>query len=378
MPDADITRRRVWLRDAEGKARCYAVSVRNLFDQAGAVAGTRGVAQDVTAQDQHDAAIASALRRGELLEHITRQMHEEVLAPRMIRAILEALANALGAGGAVLLSSLSGLPAEMLRHAAGNPPEPVLRRIADPAHLRATAPLILDDAENHVILLCPAATRNGEQILLGLWRDRGQRAWDSDDRALVASIAGVIGVVLAHEAVQRQMALQGASDALTGLLNRRSFLAEMTRRINRSEHDARSCVLMLINLNNFKSVNEVWGYEAGDDCLRCFGAELRAIFRPTDLIARLGGDEFAVLMDGGDHFTAGERAEQLCHEAKLHFLHWAVGRKPAPCVSAGIAYRAPCSGEGIDSLMRRADLALSRVKPGGRGGWLVSHDEAIG
>lgn len=377
LPGPAETRRRVWLRNAGGEARCYAMSVRKLLSHTGDVEGARGVAQDVTAQDARESALATALRRGELLEHITRQMREEVSPRRMMRTILDALMNALGCGGVVLLNPLPRAPDEALLYTAGTTPPSVLSAMTDPGHFVSKVPLAVRSAENHAILLCPVFTRLGEQIVLALWRDATGRGWDDEDSRLASAIAVVAGVVFEHEAIGRQIELYACSDHLTGLLNRRAFIDEIERRINRSEHDGLPNVLIHVDIDNFRWINDFWGHLTGDDCLRRFGATIRSIFRPTDLIARLGGDEFAVFMDGGDQFTAAERTEHLCCEARLRFFRDLAGQHE-PCLGAsvGIAYRAPGSGEGIDSLMRRADLALSQIKRNTPGGWLVSQDEA--
>jgi diguanylate cyclase (GGDEF)-like protein len=83
-------------------------------------------------------------------------------------------------------------------------------------------------------------------------------------------------------------------------------------------------------------------------------------------------------MDGSDQFTAAERAEQLCQEVKSMLAHLANGKEPDLGASIGMACRSACSGEGTDSLIRRADLAMYQVKRNGKGRWLVSQEDPIG
>ncbi len=88
----------------------------------GACTGMRGVARDVTAQETEDAKVTAALRRGEVVEHILWQMRQEVLAPRMMQAVLEGLSAALGAAGAVVLDLLATPgPAAVLHQSGGEP-----------------------------------------------------------------------------------------------------------------------------------------------------------------------------------------------------------------------------------------------------------------
>ena len=96
--------RRVWLRRADGGSACFALSAAPMMSGADCT-GMRGIGRDITAQEQEDAKITAALRRGEVVQHILWQMRQEVLAPRMMQAVLEGLCAALGASGALVLNS---------------------------------------------------------------------------------------------------------------------------------------------------------------------------------------------------------------------------------------------------------------------------------
>jgi len=133
---------------------------------------------------------------------------------------------------------------------------------------------------------------------------------------------------------------------------------------------------MYIDLDHFKWLNDIWGHEAGDECLSRFASLLRYTFRPADLVARLGGDEFAVWMDGSDQFAAAERAEQIRIESRAHFSRFANGEEPHLGASIGMACRPSNSREGVDSLMRRADLAMYEIKRNCKGSWLISRASA--
>jgi diguanylate cyclase (GGDEF)-like protein len=179
-------------------------------------------------------------------------------------------------------------------------------------------------------------------------------------------------VVLEHQSIQREMARQARTDPLTGLINRRAFLEELPRHIDRLEREHLPGTLVFADLDNFKTINDVLGHEIGDDVL-CRAAQLlRKTVRPGDLVARLGGDEFAIWMDGADHLTAAERAEKLRVEGPLVFAEVIGASTPPLGFSIGIAMRG--SGEEVDSVMRRADLAMYQVKRDGRGHWRVAQE----
>ena len=194
---------------------------------------------------------------------------------------------------------------------------------------------------------------------------------------LATSASRVVRFVLEHEAMQWEMARQARTDPLTGLLNRRAFLEEVARHCSRLDREDAPGTLIFADLDNFKPVNDRFGHEIGDAVLRQTAALLRKTFRPTDVIARLGGDEFAVWLNGADQLTAAERADYLGTQAPLELNEITGTGDPGLNMSIGIATRSPGSKEDIDSLVRRADLAMYNVKRNGRGHWRVALDEPV-
>jgi diguanylate cyclase (GGDEF)-like protein len=192
-------------------------------------------------------------------------------------------------------------------------------------------------------------------------------------------------VILDHEAIQREMARQARTDPLTGLLNRRAFLDELARRIERLDREALPGTLIFVDLDHFKALNDEAGHDAGDAALIAAAALLRDTVRPADLVARLGGDEFALWLDGADSYTAAERAESLRLAVPALTPAHATVRLGA---SIGIATRWPHPddagdgegaglGEGIDSLIHRADQAMYAAKRAGRGRWRVAPEDGV-
>ncbi|MDB5930570.1 MAG: hypothetical protein JWR60_2277, partial [Polaromonas sp.] len=98
-----VRRRRAWLRRPDGSNVSLCFSVAPLLDTEGRIVGCRGAAQDVTEEDGTNSAVAMALRRGEVVDHILNSVREEVLAPRMMQAALDALTIATGAEGCMML-----------------------------------------------------------------------------------------------------------------------------------------------------------------------------------------------------------------------------------------------------------------------------------
>jgi diguanylate cyclase (GGDEF)-like protein len=408
LPDAGLPapmrQRLTWMRHADGGARCMALTVAPRLDAAGTVAGARGIGVDVTERERRDAAAAGVLRRAELLEHVLAGMRREVLASRMMAAVLHELMRALGADGAAILDlAPPGARLDMLPSgaspgaAAPNVAAPgmmaggghVLHSVgADPRPLlTAAARLLLDvedgtavcgTAEGRQVLACPASKRFGNRAGLLAWRSPAARPWDADDQALAASVTGVIRVVLEHEAIQRELGLQARTDPLTGLLNRRAFLEEAGRRVDRLDREGLPGTLIFIDLDRLKPLNDRLGHEAGDAALVLTAGLLRRTFRPADLVARLGGDEFALWLDGSDELTAAERAERLRTGLPEELAHLTAGEPRGMTLSIGIACRPGGSGEELESLIQRADQAMYEVKRLGGGQWRVSRPDAGG
>ena len=375
--------RRVWLRSASGEAACFLITSLPMLDPAGGRIGTRGVGLDVTAEAQREKAAAAALRRADVLDHTLDQMRQELTAPRMIEASLHAVMRAAGGRGAALLdladAPLDGPPAL---------PWPVLHQVGDdPLPVLADALALLDDRDDPVsaertpggcaVLACPVATRFDDRAGLVVWRNAGGPAWDAGDRALLASVAGLVRMMLEHEGIQREMAMQARSDPLTGLLNRRAFLEEAGRRIDRLDREELPGTLLVVDLDRLRALNDRAGHEAGDAALSLVAELLRRTFRPADPIARLGGDEFAVWMDGSDEMTAAERAELLRLGFPRVSSHLADPAHSALTLSIGIACRRAGYGELLDSLMHRADQAVHDAKRAGPGHWRVSHASPV-
>ena len=121
-PSAVFRRRRAWLKRADGGAACLAFASAPLVDDRGRIVGARGIALDVTEQEGREGQVAAALRYSEVIDHILCRMREEVLAPRMMAVVLDALVKALGAEGAAVIDIVGeGAGPAVLHHAGGDP-----------------------------------------------------------------------------------------------------------------------------------------------------------------------------------------------------------------------------------------------------------------
>ena len=164
-------------------------------------------------------------------------------------------------------------------------------------------------------------------------------------------------------------------DALTGLANRLEFNRRFEAASEKTS-DGRVSILLMVDLDHFKEINDTYGHQAGDDLLVEVARRLKGCVRESDLVARLGGDEFAVLTsfthaDTRSNVTA--IAERINQSISLPFaiadIEIRIGASVGICVADGPRFRP-------DELIARADRALYKVKASCRGGYYF-HDDVL-
>jgi diguanylate cyclase (GGDEF)-like protein len=164
-----------------------------------------------------------------------------------------------------------------------------------------------------------------------------------------------------------------STDGLTDLPNRRQFFARAEDEWNRFQRYHRPLTLLMIDVDNFKSLNDRFGHSSGDRALQHFAALCKANTRSTDLVARIGGEEFAVLLPETDLGSARELAERLRVGIAEKPFTTIGGAETVITVSIGVA-QASVSMSGFTRLMKLADDALYAAKANGRNRAMVSDD----
>jgi diguanylate cyclase (GGDEF)-like protein len=162
------------------------------------------------------------------------------------------------------------------------------------------------------------------------------------------------------------------SDPLTGIWNRRGLERELQRLLGDSElrQDARLAIC-LIDLDDFKPVNDVYGHAVGDQLLVAVSRRMRGLLREHDVLGRLGGDEFiAVLRGCSDPELAHKLAERIIEALNKPFVFGEMQVRVG--ASIGIALDGDGSDEPLHDLMRRADQAMYQAKQEGKGSAIVS------
>ena len=170
---------------------------------------------------------------------------------------------------------------------------------------------------------------------------------------------------------EERLATMALTDGLTGLANRRAFDETLEREWKRTLREGSQLSLLLIDIDNFKALNDRYGHQVGDDYLRTISAALKGAVGATDTVARYGGEEIAVIIPSAGSAEAIETAErlraaieslQLPHEGNPEAVGWATA-------SIGAATALARQGGTIkmpESLLLAADNALYKAKQGGR------------
>lgn len=164
--------------------------------------------------------------------------------------------------------------------------------------------------------------------------------------------------------LEARMHYQATHDTLTGLLNRWQFGQRLEQTISEAQRDGQHFALLLLDLDDFKAINDGYGHAAGDQVLLEAARRLKGALRPGDTLARLGGDEFTVLLAPLAHAQEAEQVaarllQALCMPCQMHGFELNFG------ASMGIALF-PGDARDAVTLMRYADMAMYHAKQHGR------------
>lgn len=193
-----------------------------------------------------------------------------------------------------------------------------------------------------------------------------------------ALLCGFLVLVFVHlyesrrAAAQRALQSMAETDALTGVANRGHFQAYLERSILASRRTQAPFVLVVLDVDLFKEVNDRWGHDAGDAALRHICSCLAGRLRATDFIGRLGGEEFGIVLGNTEIEAAIQLVEDLRERiADSYLVH--ENHHIALSATFGLA-QWPVDGDSLLALYRAADRRLYRGKDGGRN-QLVARDE---
>lgn len=183
------------------------------------------------------------------------------------------------------------------------------------------------------------------------------------------ALAALLGaLVLFWSRNERMQELQRLADhdSLTGLKNRRRFEEELRTELARSRRDSRTGALLMLDLDEFKTVNDTLGHPTGDRVIEEIAGVLGRRTRETDVLARIGGDEFAIVLPNCDSAEARGVADTITTAIREHVPQ--VDGVPQITASIGVAMFGGGTAATFDSVMADADAAMYEAKQAGRDG----------
>jgi diguanylate cyclase (GGDEF)-like protein len=314
------------------------------------------------------------------VERLARLAQRDAGLPAVQRALGEELVTILGVDQAHVVVLSDGHPAHgIVVLSDGGSAEYVLRRdevpgalawVAEAGQTVTVADASVDGAlppqlvkayglQTAAVLPLHAGDTVRAVVLLG---SRTPRAWDAADLHAASALCDLAGTALAL----RDARLAAAIDPLTGCLNHGAMRERLSEEIARARRQNTPLAVTILDLDDFKRVNDTYGHPTGDTLLRHVAEALRAEYRSFDQVARYGGDEFVVILPN----VRGPRADIAAARALkvLREIHIARpdGGHEGITVSCGVAEWV--EPEGPAELLERADKALRGSKAAGKDG----------
>ena len=362
----------LWFKRADGTVTCLSASVQPLQGVDGQWSGARGVCRDVTEDRARDAALAQAHSRERLFSYILRTMRDEMEPESMMKTATAAIARSLTATETGIYSIQDGVPVLAASNGEALPVSDGLIGIA----IGRKGVVVVENEAGYGLAV---ATRFRAEVngVLHVSRDATLGPWSDEEQDVAIRAAEHLGIAIEQVAEHEQLQTLSRTDGMTGLLNRRSFIADLARRYARASHGGTEGTLIYCDLDNFKQVNDTHGHEQGDKAI-CEAAKLlQTNTRGGDLVARLGGDEFAVWLDNTNETNARLMAEHLLVSADC--LKVFSGSEDCPLgMSLGVAVQVRGSDESLEALMARADEAMYASKKKGKGQLTLSASPDVG
>ncbi len=215
------------------------------------------------------------------------------------------------------------------------------------------------------ILACwsqPIIMANGDVVGSFALSSFEKRAPNDFQKALLSVCAHLSGIVLYREQMEKRLWNQAHYDLLTKLPNRALLSQRLDHAIDKSQRTDYKIAVLFIDVDNFKMINDSYGYNVGDEVLCKIAETMKACVRDEDTVARTGGDEFVVLIEEIDKpMDAGKIAQKIIHHARdiKHFDNNHV------TLSIGISLY-PDDAGSVDRLLRNADTAMYAAKALGK------------
>jgi diguanylate cyclase (GGDEF)-like protein len=184
-------------------------------------------------------------------------------------------------------------------------------------------------------------------------------------QVLATTFSDIVKIALVNIKLRLSLEELSVRDPLTNLYNRRYLIDFLPRELSRIKREDSNLIVVMMDIDDFKKINDQYGHEAGDEVLQLIGQALNDSFRANDMACRFGGEEFLVVMSNVDIKISMQRLEKFCELIKNKTITYQEQALSPITFSIGIA-QAPEHGLSVDQLIEAADRALYLAKHSGK------------
>ncbi len=324
-----------------GEKRCYWTVKKPIHDKDGNLIGLCGISTDIT---EHKLIEARMAEQHQLLEIILANVDAHIYMKDSLHRFLYVNQK---------VADLLGIPAEQIINRRDDEVIPAAsacqlwrldNRVFETGELQAGEEMLTDPEGNqhyYWSVKVPFLLGDGTPTLIGISSD----------------------ITELHQ-LKEQLHQQSVRDGLTGLYNRRFFFEMCEKNLSLDMRHHLTSVLMVLDVDQFKCINDRFGHPLGDSALMHLGRVMQSVLRSEDVLARIGGDEFAILLPNTTLSAAVSLAERLRLQVMHSPLPLPDGDKLVITISAGLVENG--EGELMESLYARADQMLYQAKQSGR------------
>ncbi|WP_447749164.1 sensor domain-containing diguanylate cyclase [Aeromonas veronii] len=324
-----------------GEKRCYWTVKKPIHDKDGNLIGLCGISTDIT---EHKLIEARMAEQHQLLEIILANVDAHIYMKDSLHRFLYVNQK---------VADLLGIPAEQIINRRDDEVIPAAsacqlwrldNRVFETGELQAGEEMLTDPEGNqhyYWSVKVPFLLGDGTPTLIGISSD----------------------ITELHQ-LKEQLHQQSVRDGLTGLYNRRFFFELCEKNLSLDMRHHLTSVLMVLDVDQFKCINDRFGHPLGDRALVHLGRVMQSVLRSEDVLARIGGDEFAILLPNTTLLAAASLAERLRLQVMQSPLPLHDEDKLVITISAGLVENG--EGEQMESLYARADQMLYQAKQSGR------------
>ena len=226
-----------------------------------------------------------------------------------------------------------------------------------------------DEAE--ALVAVPLIARDLVKGVLNIYRLGEDASFEDEEFELTTRFADAAALALDNAQIRRRLELQAQTDSLTGLYNHRYFHDRLRAELTRASRSREAVGLLMLDIDDFKRVNDVYGHGAGDQVLTELAEHLRVAIRGSDVVCRLGGEEFGVIVPGGDAADALTLAHRLTE--KLAGVEFGLAGRIT--VSVGIS-QGPEHAMNPRELVACAEAAMMTAKARGKNQIVLFDEES--